>query len=298
VPGTSDLPAAAPESAGLPDDVAGGVVRRGGRSGSGGSGGGGSRGGGSGAGGGDSPAAAALGALLGRGTGSGAGGGLAALGAAGADGERRRAAAVDAAVDRSDHFKRSRSQKRLQRALEEHGGCLTRLSSTQRRLVLLRVGVDGKRPLSRRRVARRLDMSLKRLVREERRAISRLTGSGACSAASDEAGAADGGAAIDAGSAARGLGALLAGDPAGALSATTSAQGEVAGARASGSDAGPAEGVTAERHDASERTVNTPFGAFDPTSRGSIAVAMAFAALAALAALLLAREFRRQWRIW
>ena len=166
----------------------------------------------------------------------------------------------------------------------------------------MRAGTGGRRPLSRKEVARRLDLSLRRVAAEERGAVRILRGAdGSCSTggappASDlrAAGLLDaaGVAVTDPGSAARGLGALLAGDLTRA-STSLAARNEVAGARAGGSGqalSGPAGGT-----EAAGRTLRSPFGALEATSRDSLLVASLVAVVAALAALLLVREVRRRW---
>ena len=211
---------------------------------------------------------------------------------------------VTTALRRSDRFTRTASQRRLRRVLERHGSCLARLPAARRRIVLLRVGVEGRRPLSRREVARRLDIPADRVAAEERAAVRRLRSTeGGCSGGDGGLEGSTGGSggllagvgAIDAGAAARGLGALLAGDLAGSSSAGVAPRNEVAGARASSSDAELTEAAT--RRDVSAgRTLRTPFGTIEPTSRESVVVASLFAVGVALAALLLVRSFRRRRR--
>lgn len=208
---------------------------------------------------------------------------------------------LSASLERSDSFPRTASQRRLRRLLERNSGCLSQLPAVRRRLVLLRVGADGRPPLSRRQVARRLGVPVTRVVREERGAVNTLRErAGRCSGGENEgAGAALGGgsgatgaAGVSASAAARGLGALLGGDI-GAVRSAAAGEGEVASARQQGSDA-PSEAPAG----GGARTVATPFGVFDPASRDSVAVVSLFALLAALTAVLLTRAARRQWRIW
>ena len=240
---------------------------------------------------------AATGAATGAGVAAAAGGALLeVLGAS----RSSRAASVErlsTRLERSDSFRRTASQRRLRRVLERHGDCLTTLPAVARRIVLMRVGADGRRPLSRRQVARRLDIPVSRVVESERGAIRKLrTGAASCSSGTSSGeistvvlpGAVPG---VDAGSAARGLGALMAGGPDAARAATSAGRSEVAGARMSGSSAAELESMAGSR-------VDTPFGTFDPTSGLSVALASLFAVLAAITALLLAREVRRQWRAW
>jgi HAD domain in Swiss Army Knife RNA repair proteins len=73
---------------------------------------------------------------------------------------------------------RKQRLRQLRTALAEHQGCLDMLSERGRRALLLRAGLGGRDPASRRVVARRLGTSLRGAVRLERSALRRLASAG------------------------------------------------------------------------------------------------------------------------
>jgi hypothetical protein len=66
------------------------------------------------------------------------------------------------------------STRRLRRALTRLRGCFYALNRRERRVLVLRAGLNGRHALSRRGVAKRLRISRKRVGRIERRALHRL----------------------------------------------------------------------------------------------------------------------------
>jgi hypothetical protein len=64
--------------------------------------------------------------------------------------------------------------RRLRRTVQRLKPCLPLLSRRERRVLRVRSGLDSGRPLSVRRAARRLDMSRRRVVRIEGRALAKL----------------------------------------------------------------------------------------------------------------------------
>jgi hypothetical protein len=107
-----------------------------------------------------------------------------------------------------------RRERRLRETVVEASGCLDDLSAAQRRVLSLRAGVGAGPPRSRSRVARRLDISVRRVTRLERTGLRRLRAlakDGGCApAAAPVASGAAGGATGAAGGAAASDGALLA----------------------------------------------------------------------------------------
>jgi hypothetical protein len=80
-----------------------------------------------------------------------------------------------------------RRDKRLRETVAKTSGCLDDLSSAERRVLTLRAGVGAGRPQSRRGVARRLDISVRRVARLEKaglRHLRRLGARGGCAPAS------------------------------------------------------------------------------------------------------------------
>jgi hypothetical protein len=84
----------------------------------------------------------------------------------------------------------ARRDRRLRRVVAELGGCLHTLGDLQRRVLVLRAGFGAARPHSRRAVAGRLDTSIRRIARAERRGLRELrrsAGAGRCGDAESEA---------------------------------------------------------------------------------------------------------------
>jgi hypothetical protein len=80
-----------------------------------------------------------------------------------------------------------RRDKRLRETVAKTSGCLDDLASAERRVLTLRAGVGAGRPQSRRGVARRLDISVRRVARLENaglRHLRRLGARGGCAPAS------------------------------------------------------------------------------------------------------------------
>jgi hypothetical protein len=73
---------------------------------------------------------------------------------------------------------RGRKLRRLREALADYGGCLDDLSAQGRRALVLRAGAGDREPVSRRTIARRLGVSLRRELRVESTALGRLTSRG------------------------------------------------------------------------------------------------------------------------
>lgn len=206
-----------------------------------------------------------------------------------------------AQLDASGRFERSASQKKLkrvlERVLERSTGCFGRLSDVARKVVILRVGTGGARPLSRRQVAARLDVSSTRVANLEQDAVRdlrRLNTSDECSTGAGVAGDAGAGDSRSGSGGATTGGADIrsAGGSQAALGSTSGAadelQGEVAGARASGSNsADPADQTEAVS------SLWTPFGTVESDS-GSIGIVLILGGLAGLTALVLLRAIRRQ----
>jgi hypothetical protein len=92
--------------------------------------------------------------------------------------------------DGAGHTAKHRSQRRVRRNVRRFAGCLGRLPSRQRKVLTLRAGIGSQSPSTRRRVARRLDLSAARVAGIERRglrALRALGRGGGCGAASDAA---------------------------------------------------------------------------------------------------------------
>jgi hypothetical protein len=107
----------------------------------------------------------------GGGTSSGAGGGA----APGTPAARRHAS-----------VRRHRVERRLRKTVDRLQGCLGGLGRLERRVLVLRAGVGAGPPRTRSRVARRLDLSTRRVTRLEHRGVHRLrslAGAGRCGAA-------------------------------------------------------------------------------------------------------------------
>jgi hypothetical protein len=66
-------------------------------------------------------------------------------------------------------------ERRLRREVRRLSPCLDALSSLERRVLVLRAGLGGRRALSRGATARRLGISVRRAVAAERRGLGRLT---------------------------------------------------------------------------------------------------------------------------
>jgi hypothetical protein len=64
--------------------------------------------------------------------------------------------------------------RRLRRTVLALPACVQRLAPLERRVLVLRAGVGARAPRSRRRVARRLDLSVRRVARVERAGLRRL----------------------------------------------------------------------------------------------------------------------------
>ena len=146
----------------------------------------------------------------------------------------------------------ARRDRRLRSRVRRFEACIGALPRSQRRVLRLRAGVGGERPQTRRRVARTLQVSTRRVRRLEHRGIRRLRGlarAGHCSA--DEhgivGGGDDGGGTIQAlgGLAATGLGGLIAARALRGLSGTAPDRVEVKSERESSGDTtrkpGPAD---------------------------------------------------------
>jgi hypothetical protein len=84
---------------------------------------------------------------------------------------------------------RGRPLRRLRRTLDAAAECLGRLSPRGRRALGLLAGGDGRAPVSRRVVARRLGVSGPGLIRLERRSLRTLRRAGGCGAAAAPVGA-------------------------------------------------------------------------------------------------------------
>ena len=92
---------------------------------------------------------------------------------------------------------RVRRERRLRRTVHGLQGCLGALSGLERRVLMLRAGVGAGPPRTRSRVARRLDMSTRRVTRLEHRGVRNLrglAGAGRCGAAAALGGQGGGGA--------------------------------------------------------------------------------------------------------
>lgn len=70
--------------------------------------------------------------------------------------------------------RRAARESRLRREVRRLSPCITVLSGLQRKVIIQRVGLGGQPPRSRRATAMRLDVSLRRVVRAERRGLRRL----------------------------------------------------------------------------------------------------------------------------
>jgi len=96
-----------------------------------------------------------------------------------------------------------RRERRLRRTVARLSGCLDAIAGAQRRVLVLRAGLGPRRPQTRHAVARRLDTSVRRVARRERRGLRELrdaAGAGRCSAAALVAAARRGGDSAGAGS--------------------------------------------------------------------------------------------------
>jgi hypothetical protein len=81
----------------------------------------------------------------------------------------------------------------LRKTIKRLQGCLGSLRGLERRVLVLRAGVGAGPPRTRSRVARRLDLSTRRVTRLERRGVRRLrslAGAGRCGGAASPGGAA------------------------------------------------------------------------------------------------------------
>jgi hypothetical protein len=92
---------------------------------------------------------------------------------AGAGATRSRAASTRQSRARS---RRARRELRLRRSLRHLEPCLFAVSGFVRRVIVLRAGLGGRRPLSRAGVARRLDTSVGRVRGAERRGLRSMRG--------------------------------------------------------------------------------------------------------------------------
>ena len=82
--------------------------------------------------------------------------------------------------------RRVRRERRLRATVRRLQDCFGALSALERRVLVLRAGVGAGPPRTRFRVARRLDLSMRRVTRLERRGVRtlrRLAGAGRCGAA-------------------------------------------------------------------------------------------------------------------
>jgi hypothetical protein len=133
-------------------------------------------------------------------------------------------------------------------------GCLGTLSDRQRRVLVLRAGAGPRHPLSRRAVARRLHIPLRRVVRIERRGLrhlKRLAGHGGCGGASGAGASASPGA--------------TAGTTAASPSSYTTAVGGTAGTASGGGTATDAKsGITGEGGGTAQSGVKDAFVASPP----------------------------------
>jgi hypothetical protein len=73
---------------------------------------------------------------------------------------------------------RDKSLRRLRKTVFDYEGCLGGLSDLGRRTLIMRAGLDGRQPASRRTIARRLGISLGRALRLELSSLRQLTGAG------------------------------------------------------------------------------------------------------------------------
>ena len=88
--------------------------------------------------------------------------------------------------------RRVRRERRLRATVRRLQGCFGALSALERRVLVLRAGVGAGPPRTRSRVARRLDLSMRRVTRLERRGVRtlrRLAGAGRCGGEPSSAGA-------------------------------------------------------------------------------------------------------------
>jgi hypothetical protein len=130
-----------------------------------------------------------------------------------------------------------RRDRRLRSRVRRFEACIGALPRSQRRVLRLRAGVGGERPQTRRRVARTLQVSTRRVRRLEHRGIRRLRGlarAGHCSA--DEHGIVGGTIQALGGLAATGLGGLIAARALRGLSGTAPDRVEVKSERESSGD--------------------------------------------------------------
>jgi hypothetical protein len=96
---------------------------------------------------------------------------------------RRSAARRSSGATRGRRATEPSFERRLRRTVRRLASCLDELPSRQRRVLVLRAGVGPRDPISRRRVARRLDLPVRRVARIERRGMRRLLSLGRCGAA-------------------------------------------------------------------------------------------------------------------
>jgi hypothetical protein len=119
---------------------------------------------------GSAPAPSAGGGVTG---GSAAGGGSAGA-PANTPGAGAAAAARESSPGARIRVRRFRKERRFQRSARRLEPCLFALSGFERRVIVLRAGFGGRRPLGRRRVAHRLGASVSRVRRAERGALRAL----------------------------------------------------------------------------------------------------------------------------
>jgi hypothetical protein len=163
---------------GIPD-VGGSSGGGGGSSGGGSSGGGSSGGGSSGGGAGSAPGATGAGSAApaaGSAGQAGAGSGARPSQERTTGSRRSRRRTGSRVRPRGEALRNKRSDRRLRRFVLQQRGCLAALPPAERRVIVLRAGLDADRPRSRRRVAQVLDRSLRRVATAERRGVRRLHG--------------------------------------------------------------------------------------------------------------------------
>jgi hypothetical protein len=98
-------------------------------------------------------------------------------------GARDGAAAGTPAARRHASVRRARGERRLRKTVDRLQGCLGGLGRLERRVLVLRAGLGAGPPRTRSRVARRLDLSTRRVTRLEHRgvrALRKLAGAGRC----------------------------------------------------------------------------------------------------------------------
>ena len=122
-----------------------------------------------------------------RGTGATSTGGSGATSTGGSGGDNpgagRRAGSGSPASGRRTALRRVRRERRLRTTVRRLQGCFGGLGRLERRVLVLRAGIGAGPPRTRTQVARRLDVSTRRVTRLERhgvRTLRRLAGAGRC----------------------------------------------------------------------------------------------------------------------